>query len=43
VNAWLDPLELRVGLGCMRLPADGGATIASALDAGITVFDTAHA
>ena len=44
--AWLDPDELRVGLGCMRLPADeqlAFATIAAAASAGITVFDTARA
>src|SRR5262249_15072924 len=41
---WLAPSELRVGLGCMRLPdgEDGLATIEGALDAGITVFDTAR-
>jgi aryl-alcohol dehydrogenase-like predicted oxidoreductase/predicted kinase len=44
--AWLDPTELRIGLGCMRLPADERdalATIEAALAAGITVFDTARA
>jgi aryl-alcohol dehydrogenase-like predicted oxidoreductase len=47
---WLDPFELRVGLGCMRLSTDsdrdetaGLATIAAAIGAGVTVFDTAHA
>ena len=38
--------ELRVGLGCMRLPADeelAEATIAPPVDAGMTVFDTARA
>ena len=47
---WLDPSELRVGLGCMRLSTDpdrdderGVATIAAAVEAGITVFDTARA
>ena len=43
---WLGPDELRVGLGCMRLPPDEDlalATIAAALEAGITVFDTARA
>jgi aryl-alcohol dehydrogenase-like predicted oxidoreductase/predicted kinase len=47
---WLAPSELRVGLGCMRLSTDpdrdgarAHATIAAAVDAGITVFDTAHA
>lgn len=43
---WLTASELRVGLGCMRLPADEDAalaTIAAALDAGVTVFDTARA
>jgi aryl-alcohol dehydrogenase-like predicted oxidoreductase len=43
---WLDPAELRVGLGCMRLPAEEElalATVTAAADAGITVFDTARA
>lgn len=47
---WLSPSELRVGLGCMRLSTDaerdaaaGSATIAAAVAAGVTVFDTAHA
>jgi aryl-alcohol dehydrogenase-like predicted oxidoreductase/predicted kinase len=43
---WLKPSELRIGLGCMRLPDDGQLaidTIATAAGAGITVFDTAHA
>ncbi len=47
---WLEPEELRVGLGCMRLStseprdeANALATITAAADAGITVFDTAHA
>ena len=45
---WLDPGELRVGLGCMRLPIDTSPevarqTIATAVGAGITVFDTARA
>jgi aryl-alcohol dehydrogenase-like predicted oxidoreductase len=43
---WLDPSELRVGLGCMRLPADERgalATIDAALLAGVKVFDTARA
>src|SRR5262249_48829251 len=46
VVLWLDGSELRVGLGCMRLPADEQLaldTILAATDAGITVFDTAHA
>jgi aryl-alcohol dehydrogenase-like predicted oxidoreductase/predicted kinase len=46
MTAWLDAKELRVGLGCMRLPSDGDvalATIAAAADAGVTVFDTARA
>jgi aryl-alcohol dehydrogenase-like predicted oxidoreductase/predicted kinase len=49
-SAWLAPSELRVGLGCMRLSteADGDEeqaveTIAAAVEAGITVFDTARA
>ncbi len=41
MTAWLEPSELRVGLGCMRL--SDPATIAAALEAGITVFDTARA
>ena len=49
-SGWLEPTELRVGLGCMRLwsAADAvpdsspEATVAAALDAGITVFDTAR-
>jgi aryl-alcohol dehydrogenase-like predicted oxidoreductase/adenylate kinase family enzyme len=43
---WLEPSELRIGLGCMRLPADeqlARDTVLTAADAGITVFDTAHA
>lgn len=47
---WLAPSELRVGLGCMRLSTDpdrdeaqAHAVIAAAAQAGITVFDTAHA
>ena len=46
---WLDDSELRVGLGCMRLPTgEQGdeeaalATVAAAAAAGITVFDTAR-
>jgi aryl-alcohol dehydrogenase-like predicted oxidoreductase len=49
-SAWLATSELRVGLGCMRLSTDterdermSHATIAAAVAAGITVFDTAHA
>ena len=49
-STWLGPAELRVGLGCMRLSTDadrdeeaGLATIAAAIGAGVTVFDTAHA
>jgi aryl-alcohol dehydrogenase-like predicted oxidoreductase len=48
--AWLDASELRIGLGCMRLSTDEDhdeeralETIAAALDAGVTVFDTARA
>jgi aryl-alcohol dehydrogenase-like predicted oxidoreductase len=42
--SWLEPAELRLGLGCMRLPPElAPATIAAAVDAGITVFDTARA
>ena len=43
---WLEASELRVGLGCMRLPADeerSFATVAAAAGAGVTVFDTARA
>src|SRR5262249_22873492 len=42
---WLDASELRIGLGCMRLPDDEAAraTIAAAVEAGVTVFDTARA
>ena len=33
--AWLDPAELRIGLGCMRLPAESAPeTIAAAAEAG---------
>jgi aryl-alcohol dehydrogenase-like predicted oxidoreductase/adenylate kinase family enzyme len=46
---WLDDTELRIGLGCMRLSTDERpdderalATIAAAVEAGITVFDTAR-
>jgi aryl-alcohol dehydrogenase-like predicted oxidoreductase len=49
-TAWLDPSELRVGLGCMRMSTESDRdpdlaeqTIAAALDAGVTVFDTARA
>jgi aryl-alcohol dehydrogenase-like predicted oxidoreductase len=44
--SWLRPNELRVGLGCMRLPPEEDlalATIAAAVESGITVFDTARA
>ena len=41
---WLDAAELRIGLGCMRLPPESAfETIAAAAEAGITVFDTARA
>ena len=43
---WLDPAELKIGLGCMRLTADEQValdTVEAAVAAGITVFDTAHA
>ena len=41
---WLDDRELRIGLGCMRLPPEqAAATVAAAADAGVTVFDTARA
>ena len=42
--SWLAPTELRVGLGCMRLPDElAFETIAAAVEGGITVFDTARA
>jgi aryl-alcohol dehydrogenase-like predicted oxidoreductase/predicted kinase len=41
VSGWLDEGELRIGLGCMRLVDE--APIVAALEAGITVFDTARA
>src|SRR6185312_4445934 len=44
--AWLDTDELRIGLGCMRLPDDERLscdTIAAAAESGITVCDTARA
>src|SRR5262245_29910593 len=47
---WLEPEELRIGLGCMRLSTDPERdearafdTIRAAVEAGITVFDTARA
>ena len=50
MGEWLSPGELQVGLGCMRLSTDEDrddvralATVAAALDAGVTVFDTARA
>ncbi len=42
-GGWLDPAELRVGLGCMRLGDRAAETIAAAAGAGVTVFDTARA
>ena len=46
---WVDPSELRVGLGCMRLwstedrvARESESTVAAALAAGITLFDTAR-
>ena len=49
-SAWLEASELRIGLGCMRLSTEpepdealAAQTIAAAVEAGITVFDTAHA
>jgi aryl-alcohol dehydrogenase-like predicted oxidoreductase len=45
MTGWLDATELRIGLGCMRLPADAEsavATIRAAADSGVTVFDTAR-
>ena len=42
--SWLEPTELRIGLGCMRLPSEcASETIAAAAEAGVTVFDTARA
>lgn len=44
--SWLDPAELRIGLGCMRLPGNqqlAVETIAAAVGAGVSIFDTAHA
>jgi aryl-alcohol dehydrogenase-like predicted oxidoreductase len=43
MTAWLRPDERRVGLGCMRLETNALETIAAAVGAGITVFDTARA
>ena len=44
VTPWLEPSELRVGLGCMRLDADAfEQVVGPAAEAGITVFDTARA
>jgi aryl-alcohol dehydrogenase-like predicted oxidoreductase len=43
---WVETAELRIGLGCMRLPAGDDVateTVAAAAAAGITIFDTAHA
>ncbi|HEX6539164.1 MAG TPA: aldo/keto reductase [Candidatus Dormibacteraeota bacterium] len=46
-TGWLAPSESRVGLGCMRLWTGSGddsaaATVAAAVEAGITVYDTAR-
>jgi aryl-alcohol dehydrogenase-like predicted oxidoreductase len=43
VKTWLRDDELRIGLGCMRLDPDDVGTVAAAVEAGITVFDTARA
>src|SRR5207244_13392049 len=50
LREWLTCSELRIGLGCMRLSTDESRdeelaleTIAAAVEAGITVFDTARA
>ena len=46
MTGWLDATELRIGLGCMRLPPveeEAAAVIRAAADAGVTVFDTARA
>jgi aryl-alcohol dehydrogenase-like predicted oxidoreductase len=47
---WLPASELRIGLGCMRLSTDADrdegralATIGAAVEAGMTLFDTARA
>src|SRR5262245_234064 len=42
-HRWHPPSELRVGLGCMRLGEDAAEVVAAAVDAGVTVFDTARA
>ena len=48
--AWLQPVELRIGLGCMRMSTDESRDeqlafeiVAAAADADVTVFDTARA
>jgi aryl-alcohol dehydrogenase-like predicted oxidoreductase len=42
--SWLERSELRIGLGCMRLARDEVAdVVAAAVEAGVTVFDTARA
>ncbi|MGZ3427871.1 MAG: aldo/keto reductase, partial [Polyangia bacterium] len=50
MQEWLAATESRIGLGCMRLSTERDrdearaiATIHAALDAGVTVFDTARA
>ena len=50
MSVWLDGLDLRIGLGCMRMSTDENRseelaleTIAAAAEAGMTVFDTARA
>ena len=43
MSSWLAPDELRIGLGCMRLEQEAEATIAAAVESGITIFDTARA
>lgn len=44
MTPWLEPTELRLGLGCMRIPGeDVDGVVAAAVEAGITVFDTARA
>src|SRR5262245_51319000 len=46
VQRWLDPSELRIGLGCMRLPDDeeaAFAVVSAAAGAGVTVYDPARA
>ena len=44
MSPWLEPDELRLGLGCMRIPEGAlGTVVGAAVEAGIAVFDTARA